>query len=70
MAQSGSGSSTGGTTGPTGISPALKYVLLAILAIAGSALGFLTSQPTITEATVIAAVVYALPTAVSELEGA
>jgi len=58
------------TPGPTGISPALKYVLLAIVTIAGVALGYLESQPVITTATVVAAIVYVLPTVVSELEGA
>lgn len=58
------------SAGPTGISPALKYVLVAVVTIVGVGLGFLQSQPVITEATVIAAIVYTLPTALSELEGA
>jgi hypothetical protein len=62
--------STPPASGATGISPALKYVLVAIVTVIGVALGYLQSQPTITEATVIAAVVYTLPTALSELEGA
>lgn len=58
------------STGPTGISPAAKYVALAVLTILGAFLGYLEGQPAITDATLIAAVVYVIPTIVSEFEGA
>jgi ABC-type transport system involved in cytochrome bd biosynthesis fused ATPase/permease subunit len=58
------------TPGPTGISPAIKYVALAITTIVGMGLGFLETQPAITAATAVAAVVYVIPTVISELEGA
>ena len=56
--------------GPTGISPAMKDVALAIVTVVGGFLGFLTAQPVVTYATVAAAVVYVIPTVISELEGA
>ena len=58
----------GPTTGPVGAW--VKYIAVAVLTVAGAAFGFIASQPTISEATLIAAAVYVIPTAISEFESA
>ncbi len=58
------------TPGPTGLSAGWKYMILAILAVAGIILGQLEAAPVITVTVIVAAIVYALPTIVSEFEGA
>jgi hypothetical protein len=63
-------STTTTTTGPTGISPGVKYIVLAILTVAIALAGYLEGQTTYTLAVGIAAAVYVLPTIVSEFEGA
>ena len=45
-------------------------MILAILAVAGIILGQLEAAPVITVTVIVAAIVYALPTIVSEFEGA
>jgi hypothetical protein len=62
--------STPPAPGPTGLSAKWKYVAIAVLTIGGVVLGQLMSVPVITAGTVIAAVVYVIPTAISEFEGA
>jgi hypothetical protein len=61
---------TNPTPGPTGISPGVKYVVLAVLTIVIALAGYLEGQTTYSLAVGIAAVVYVLPTIVSEFEGA
>lgn len=58
------------TPGPTGLSAGIKYIAVAVLTIAGAVAGYILAQPVISEATILAAVVYVIPTAISEFEGA
>lgn len=58
------------TPGPTGISAKWKYIGLAILTIAAQAFGFIEKQPLLNATDAIATIVYVLPTAIGELEGA
>jgi hypothetical protein len=58
------------TSGPTGISAAVKYWILAALTILLAVVTYLSGHPDLTEATLIGAVLVAIPLLIQEFEGA
>lgn len=61
---------TATTSGSTGISAGVKYVVLGVITVVTGVVTYVAGHPQLTEATIIGAILVAMPLIAQEFEGA